>query len=70
MTEQTNTRSSPVSDFHAMDEAVRRAMRDAVLTHARAGRSVPTWRDGRVTWITPDEILRQFPSSPSTSAQS
>ena len=65
MTEQTNTRSSPASDFQAIDDAVHRAMREAVLTHARAGRSVPTWRDGRVMWITPDEILRQFPSLPS-----
>ena len=64
MSEHTNVRATPAPDFGAMDEAVRRAMRDAVLSHARAGRSVPTWRDGRVTWIAPDEILRQFSSSP------
>ena len=70
MLEPITARSTSAPDFEAMHEAVRRAMREAVLTHARAGRSVPTWRDGRVTWITPDEILRQFPSSPSTSPQS
>ena len=64
MPEQTNGRTTPAPDFTAMDEAVRHAMRDAVLSHAHAGRSVPTWRDGRVTWIAPDEILRQFLSTP------
>jgi hypothetical protein len=41
--------------------AVRRGAREAVLMHARAGRSVPTTRDGKVVWIPPDELLALTP---------
>ena len=40
-----------------LEAAFRRAVRAAVLEHARAGRSVPTMRDGKVVWIPPEEIL-------------
>lgn len=70
MTETSNGPINSSPDFAAIDEAVREAMRDEVLSHPREGRSVPTFRDGRVIWITPEEILNRFaPSSPSPEEQ-
>lgn len=36
------------------------ANRTALLEHARMGRSVSTWRDGQVVWITPEEIFARY----------
>src|ERR1700679_2951919 len=49
--------SEKAVDPYLMLAAFRRAVRAAVLEHARAGRSVPTMRDGKVVWIPPEEIL-------------
>ena len=51
-------------DAAGMEEAVRRAMREAVLAHARAGRAVPTLRDGKVVWLQPDEVFALFAEPP------
>jgi hypothetical protein len=56
--------ADPLREDDAYLEAVRRAVRAAVLDHARAGRAVPTWRDGKVVWIPPEEILSQLGSDP------
>lgn len=70
MTETSDGHINSSPDFAAIDEAVRAAMRDEVLSHAREGRSVPTFRDGRAIWITPEEILNSFaPSSPGRKEQ-
>jgi hypothetical protein len=45
------------ADGARVDEAVKRAGREAALAHARAGRAVPTWRDGKVVWLSPAEVL-------------
>ena len=37
--------------------AIQRAVREAVINHARLGHSVPEWRDGKVVWVSPEEIL-------------
>ncbi len=39
------------------EAAVRRAVREAVLTHAKLGHPVATWRDDRVVWLQPAEVL-------------
>jgi hypothetical protein len=44
----------------AMDAAVDRAAREAVLEHARAGCPVATWCDGQVVWVQPAEILARY----------
>jgi hypothetical protein len=36
--------------------ALRRALRDALLDHKRAGNPVCEWRDGRVVWVRPEDI--------------
>ncbi|MDY7000392.1 MAG: hypothetical protein SVS15_01255 [Thermodesulfobacteriota bacterium] len=59
------TRKKTISEVFAegtpIDEAIKEAVRQAVLEHKRAGRSLPVWRDNKVVWIPPEEI----PVSPS-----
>lgn len=45
----------------AIDEAMKRAVREAVLEHKRAGNPIATWRDGKVVWIPPEEIEVEEP---------
>jgi hypothetical protein len=43
-----------------IEAALGRAVRDALLQHARAGRSVAVGKDGKVVWLSPEEILARF----------
>ena len=43
-------------DMEALDAAVQRAVRKALLVHKKLGNPVATWKDGKVVWIPPDEI--------------
>ena len=47
-----------------MDAAVQRAVREAVLAHARSGHPVATCRDGRVVWLTPEEVFQALAEPP------
>jgi hypothetical protein len=47
-------------DLEAIQEAHDRAVRDAVLEHARMGRPVCEGRDGKVVWISPEEIFARY----------
>lgn len=49
-----------LADNNAIQAALLRAARDAALTHARLGRTVPEWRDGRVVELTPAEIFARY----------
>ena len=40
--------------------AINRAVREAVLKHARAGQSIAVSQDGEVVWIPPEKILTDF----------
>jgi hypothetical protein len=44
-------------DDKLIETAVRRAVRDALLMHKRAGNPIPVLRDGRVVWIAPEDIV-------------
>jgi hypothetical protein len=37
--------------------AVRRAVREVVLRHAKLGQPVCTTRDGKVVWLQPEEVF-------------
>jgi hypothetical protein len=37
--------------------AINRGVREALLRHAQAGNPVATWKDGKVVWIQPAEVL-------------
>jgi hypothetical protein len=52
--------SERLADRSLITEAICRAVREAVLEHARAGRPVATWHDGAVVWISAEEILSRF----------
>jgi hypothetical protein len=54
------------ADSQLLDAAVRRAVREAVLTHAKLGHPVATWRDGRVVWLQPVEVLAALASETPT----
>lgn len=49
--------NKPDLDYAAIEAAISRGVNDAVLTHARLGYAVPEWRDGKVVWVEPAEIL-------------
>ena len=40
----------------AIEEILRRAVRQALLEHKRAGNPVASWEDGKVVLISPDKI--------------
>lgn len=45
----------------AIDAAHERANREALLEHARMGRSVPeSGGGGQVVWVTPEEIFARY----------
>ncbi|MBI3098798.1 MAG: hypothetical protein HYY93_11250 [Planctomycetes bacterium] len=39
-----------------IDAALRRAAREAIRLHKRAGLPVVIWRHGRATWVDPDDL--------------
>jgi hypothetical protein len=43
-------------DGRAIDAALRRAVRAALLEHKRRGESIVVWKDGRVVTLKPDDI--------------
>jgi hypothetical protein len=47
-------------DDKGTEAAHQKAFREAVLAHARAGNPVSTLRDGKVDWISPEEVFAKF----------
>jgi hypothetical protein len=45
-----------VQDAELVEEALARAVGEALRHHKRAGNPVPEWRDGKVCWLPPEEI--------------
>ncbi|MDP3937870.1 MAG: hypothetical protein Q8R92_07015 [Deltaproteobacteria bacterium] len=43
-------------DVTLIQDALTRAVRDALLRHKQAGNPVAEWRDGRVVWVAPEDI--------------
>ena len=41
---------------HLIDEALKKAVRDAILQHKREGLPVVIYRDGRAVWVQPEEL--------------
>jgi hypothetical protein len=54
---ETNRTPEIGQDVAAHEKAIRRAVREAVLTHARLGRSVVGWVDGRLVRLTPEQVI-------------
>ena len=51
-----NLRDLLIAEEEAVDEAVNRAMRHALLAHKRAGNAVASWENGRVVMIPAEKI--------------
>lgn len=49
-------------DGRAIDEALREAARDARRLHKALGNPMATWKDGRVVWIQPEDIVIDTPA--------
>jgi hypothetical protein len=47
-------------DHDAVNRAHALATRDALLEHARMGRDVHEWRDGKIVTVTPAEIFARY----------
>ena len=41
-------------------KAIQEGVRDALREHALLGRSVSIWRDGKIVWLSPAEILEEL----------
>lgn len=44
-------------DGEAIDKALQRSAREARRFHKAMGHSIPEWRDGKVVWVPPEEIV-------------
>jgi hypothetical protein len=60
MAEPTTLPTTEVIDHAAIDAALDTAFREMMLEHARLGRSVSEWRDGKVVTVTPAEIFARY----------
>ena len=61
MSEATKSRLEEMLKLReAMDAAHERANREARLEHARMGRPVCESRDGKIVWLTPEEVFAQY----------
>lgn len=45
-----------LGDREKIEAALGAAVRDALTRHKRAGDPVAVWHDGKVIWLTPEEI--------------
>jgi len=54
--EHTNRRQFTVVQGKPVEEALRLAVRHALLEHKRAGNTIAVWRDGQVVLIPAEEI--------------
>jgi hypothetical protein len=48
--------SERVQDIKLIEQALRRAVREALLRHKQAGNPIAVWREGQVVWIAPEDI--------------
>lgn len=45
-----------VRDLRLIEQALARAVREALQRHKQAGNPIAVWRDDRIAWIEPDKI--------------
>lgn len=61
MSDREPTITELFDDGAAIDEALREAARDARRFHKAIGNPMATWRDGKVVWVQPDDIVVDRP---------
>jgi hypothetical protein len=57
---EERTIADMIADSELMTEAIRRGVREEMLSQARAGNSVPVSEDGKIIWLSPEEIYRRL----------
>jgi hypothetical protein len=45
------------ADGTLIDQALRRAVQEALLSHRQTGHPIVVWQDGKVVWVPPEEIV-------------
>ena len=55
------------ADGTLIDEALKKAAREAVRRHKRDGHPIVAWRDGHVVWIQPEDIC--VPDEPENASE-
>lgn len=60
MAEPATLPATEMIDHARINAALAVAFRDLLLEHARLGRSVSEWRDGKVVTVTPAEIFARY----------
>jgi hypothetical protein len=45
-----------VRDVQLIEQALARAVREALRRHKQAGNPIAVWRGGRTVWVEPDDI--------------
>lgn len=53
-----------LADHALITAAIGRGVREALWTHARLGNPVCEWKDGKVVWVQPEEMLRRLDNIP------
>ncbi len=61
----TRSLEEMIDDDDLMTAAIRQGVREELLSQARAGNSVCVSKDGKVVWLTPDEIFKELGYIPS-----
>jgi hypothetical protein len=60
MANQTTLPTADGIDHARIDAELEREFRNILLEHARMGRSVCESRDGKVVWVTPEEVFARY----------
>lgn len=63
MTSEPRSNLTPaerVDDIPGTLQALRQAVREALLRHKREGHPIAVWQNGRVEWIAPEDIPVDF----------
>jgi hypothetical protein len=52
--------SDMIDDDELMTEAIRQGVCEELLSHAKAGNSVPVSENGKLVWLSPEEIYQRL----------
>jgi hypothetical protein len=68
--DRKRTLEEMLEDSELMTEAIHQGVREELLSHARAGNSVPVSENGQIVWLSPDEIYKRlgYAAPPGTKA--
>ena len=66
--ERKRSLAEMLEDDELMTEAIRQGVHEELLSHARAGNSVPVSENGKIVWLSPEEIYQRlgYPPRPDT----